>query len=119
MKRWVLILLCFAFLPGCAHKVAVATLESTIHDAAVAAKNAAGNASTKINIEVSVVNAYQGTATIPIPVVPIGAQASLQQTTKLTIEVNLQQFKPIELTRAEDGKTKIYILDLSTGKLQE
>jgi hypothetical protein len=115
--RWVLVIfLSLFFVWGCAHKIAVMTLESTIQQAALAAKRGAGNASDKITIEVSVTNGYKGSGTAPIPVVPIGVEASLSQAIKLTIEVNLKDF-PLEKGLIE--APKVYFLDLKNGALTE
>ena len=112
---WILILLVIS--TGCAHKIAVVTLESTIQQAAVAAKKAAGNASEKLTIEVSVVNGYKGSATIPVPVVPIGAETSLTQTTKLTMDIDLKKF--VIPSETKGIPVALYFLDKNTGILTE
>jgi hypothetical protein len=120
MKKLILIIFCALFITSCAHKIAVVTLESTINQAATAAKKAAGNAAGKLTIEVSVVNGYKGSATLPVPVVPIGAETSLTQSTKLTLEINLNNF-----TIKSDDKSNIvatpavYYLDKNSGLLTE
>jgi len=115
---WILILL--VILTGCAHRVAVATLESTIQQAAIAAKRAAGDASNKLTIEVSVANGYKGSATIPIPVVPIGVETSLTQTTKLSMDIDLKKFViPKETKGVSGAPSTLYFLDRNTGMLTE
>ena len=120
MKKLMILSLLIIVLTGCAHKVAVVTLESTIQQAAIAAKKAAGNASDKLTIEVTVANGYKGSATVPIPVVPIGVETTLTQTTKLSIDINLSKFVIPEQTKSLVilPPTK-YILDLETGNLIE
>lgn len=123
MKKLVCIALFFAVLTvwGCSRQIAVATLEDTITQAAIAAKQAAHGASEKLSIEVTVANAYQTSvgATVPTPVlvVPISASAgsSLTQTTKLSMEITLSKF----LTGAKAAFVpKYYILDTTTGELK-
>ncbi len=115
---WILILL--VILTGCAHSIAVVTLESTIQQAAIAAKRAAGDASKKLTIEVSVANGYKGSATIPIPVVPIGAETSLTQTTKLTMDIDLKNFViPKETKGVSGAPSTLFFLDRNTGMLTE
>ena len=116
MRCILVILLSSFFALGCTHKIAVMTLESTIQQAALAAKRAAGNASDKITIEVSVTNGVKGSATAPIPVVPIGVEASFSGTTKLTIDVRLKDFN-VEKGLIETPK--MYFLDLQNGTLTE
>lgn len=115
--HWVLVIfLSLFFVSGCAHKIAVMTLESTIQQAALAAKRGAGNASDKITIEVSVTNGYKGSGTVPIPVVPIGVEASLTQAIKLTIDVKLKDFT---FEKGLIEAPKVYFLDLKNGALTE
>lgn len=114
--KYFLLLISLIVLTGCAHKIAVATLESTIQEAALAVKRAAGDASEKVTIEVAVTNGYKGSATAPIPVVPIGAEASLMRTTKLTLDVKLKNYTaPAGFVPAPTN----YTLDLKTGALEE
>jgi hypothetical protein len=115
--RWILVILFSSFLAlGCTHKIAVMTLESTIQQAALAAKRAAGKASDKITIEVSVTNGFKGSATAPIAVVPIGVEASLSHATKLTIDVSLKDF---DVEKSLIETPKMYFLDLKNGTLTE
>lgn len=114
-----LVLLCLSFLPGCAHKVAVATLEATIQQAAQATQKAAGNAVDKMTLEVTVANGYKGSATLPTPVVPLGVETTLTQTTKLTIEINLKNYTPpISFLTKGEISPNTYLLDTKTGLLE-
>jgi hypothetical protein len=72
MKRF-LLLISPIVLTGCPHKIAAATFEFPIQKAALAVKRPARYASEKVTIEVAVTNGYKGSATVPIPAVPIGA----------------------------------------------
>ena len=120
MKKLMLLSLLIMVVAGCAHKVAVVTLESTVQQAAIAAKKAAGNASDKLTIEVTVANGYKGSATVPIPVVPIGVETTLTQSTKLVMDIDLKKIViPDENKRIESFLPTIYILDLDTGNLIE
>lgn len=114
-----LALMCLIFLSGCAHKVAVATLEATIQQAAQATQKAAGSAVEKMTLEVTVANGYKGSATLPIPVVPLGAETSLTQTTKLTIEINLKNYtSPHDFLTKGSIPPNTYLLDTRTGLLE-
>jgi hypothetical protein len=114
-----LLLLCLSCLPGCAHKVAVATLEATIQQAALATQKAAGNAVEKMTLEVTVANGYKGSATLPTPVVPLGLETSLTQTTKLTIEINLKNYAtPYDFLPKGTTAPNTYLLDTKTGLLE-
>ena len=85
----------------------------------VSSKKAVGDASDKMTLEVSVATGYKGSATLPIPVVPIGAEASLSQTTKLTIDVNLKNYVlPEERKSLGATEPTRFILDLNTGLLE-
>ena len=102
---------------GCTGKIAVMTLESTITQAALAAKNATNGASDKLNIEVSVTTGYKagGAVPIPVPVVPINVSASSSTTTKLKLEVDLNAFEPP--ADIKSGAPQVFILDTNTGML--
>jgi len=115
--RWILVIfLSLFFATGCASKMAVMTLESTIQQAALAAKRGAGDASDTIKIEVSVTHGFTASGTAPIPVVPIGVGTSLSQATKLTIDVDLKKF-----IMGKDFREvpKVYFLDLKNGALTD
>jgi len=120
MKKLMLLSFLIMVVAGCAHKVAVVTLESTIQQAAIAAKKAAGNASDKLTIEVTVANGYKGSATVPIPVVPIGVETTLTQSTKLIMDIDLNKIViPDDTKRITSILPTKYILDLDTGNLIE
>ena len=115
--RWVSVLfLSVFFAAGCTHQIVVMTLESTIQQVALAAQRGAGDASDKITIEVEVTNGIKGSAAAPIPVVPIGVEASLAQSTKVTIDINLKKFS---LEKSLIETPKLYFLDLQNGTLTE
>lgn len=118
MKKLFWIAPFFLIITGCAHNIAVATLESTIQQAAIAAKKAAGNTSDKLTIEVSVVNGYTASATIPIPLVPIGAGTELKQSTKLTMDIDLSKIVIPKVDRdITTAPPTLYYLDIRTGML--
>ena len=104
---------------SCTSKIAVTTLETTIQEAATAAKEGSKGAADKIKIEVGVTNGYKAAATAPIPVVPIGIEASSAVNTKLTLEVDLTKYEPGKLAPegTKPAEPDTYILDLSTGEL--
>ena len=102
---------------GCTGRIAVMTLESTITQAALSAKNATNGASDNLNIEVSVTTGYKASAAgpIPVPVVPINVSASSSTTTKLKLVVDLNKFEPPVDIKGKGPQ--IFILDTSTGML--
>lgn len=115
-----LFLLLLILLQGCASKIAVMTLESTIENAAIAAKKAANGASDKLTIEVGVTNGFKGSAAAPIPVVPVGIEASSETTTKLTLQIDLNTYMPPQVPPSSaGGKPKIYMLDTETGEMED
>ena len=101
---------------GCAHVIPVATLESTIRDAAEAAQRAAGPASDKVTVEVSVVSATRAGTTLPVPVVPLDIEHTRSRTTTLTLEIDLKKFKP---PLAAQARSPRYVLNVKTGELIE
>jgi hypothetical protein len=122
--RTFFILFLAVLVQGCTSKMAVQTLESTIEDAVIAAKKGSKGASKEITIEVKVTNGFKGSATAPIPVVPVGLEAKSETFTKLTLKVNLDEYPlPGDLSlsskRPPAPKPKIFILDTKTGKLKE
>lgn len=107
-------------LTGCSQKVAVLTLDAVIRDAAEAAQRGAGDAATDFTIEVGVTNGYKGSATLPIPVVPIGVEATSSVATKLTLKLDLKKFKDDKNRLAPLAEPpRVMILDKSTGQLTE
>ena len=110
-----LILILAVLTHGCSSKIAVMTLESTIQNAAEAAKRASREASETIKIEVSVANGYHAGAIVPV--VPITVGTSTTVTTKLTIVVNLKKYSPP--TSLLTQKEEIFTLDTKTGKLEK
>lgn len=106
-------------LSGCAGKVAVVTLESTIAQAAASAQKATNGASKKLSIEVSVTTGYRaGSAVpIPVPVVPIDVSASTSTTTKLKLDIDLEKFEAP--AKSAGMEPEMFILDTRTGRLQE
>ena len=115
--RYLTILSVLLVMSGCTSKVAVMTLESTITQAALSAKNAVYGGSSKLNIEVSVTTGYRASAAVPIPVpvVPIDISASSSTTTKLKLEVDLDKFNPP--AEIKSSEPQIFILDTTTGLL--
>jgi hypothetical protein len=113
--RICLVFLSCIVLQACSSKIAVVTLEQTIQNAAQAAKKGSGGASKKLQIEVSVTNAYRAGGTVPIMVVPVALSASSSVTTKLKLEVDLDAYRAQKLDPAE---TKVFTLDTTTGLLE-
>ena len=115
--RYLAIFSIFLTLLGCAGKVAVVTLESTIAQAAMSAKKATNGASDKLNIEVSVTTGYRAGAAVPIPVpvVPIDVSASSSTTTKLKLVINLKEYEPP--VGVKHSEPQIFLLDTVTGRL--
>lgn len=109
-----LLVLCMV-LQACSSKIAVVTLEQAIQNAAEAAKKGSGGASKKLQIEVSVTNAYRAGGTVPIMVVPVALSASSSVTTKLKLEVDLEAYRSKKLDPAETG---VFTLDTATGLLE-
>jgi hypothetical protein len=103
-------------LQGCTSTMAVRTLESTIRDAALVAKSATRGASDKLKIEVSVTNGFTAGGTLPIPVVPLDISKTSSTSTKLTLEVDLIKFNPVDDKSVHD-ESEIFILDTKTGLL--
>jgi len=121
LKLTVASLLTLLFISGCSHKIAVTTLESAIEQSAVAVKSASKGAADKVDIEVSVVTAAKGSATIPVPYVPIGVESSASTTTKLKVTVDLTKYPDPDpdagVLKGAYPEPQVYILDLNTGEV--
>lgn len=115
-KRMVFALVLIIFIAGCgSKKLIVREFDDTIIEAAEKAK-AAG--ATELNVEVAVVSAYKGTASLPITVVVFGVEKSSSVTTKFTAKVDIAKWTHPQKIK-EVGTSGFFILDTATMQLQE
>ncbi|MGZ4994094.1 MAG: hypothetical protein ACXV8I_04020 [Methylobacter sp.] len=120
MNKKIILLIVCSLLQGCPSKIAVMTLESTIENAAKVAKQASNGSSKNLNIEVNVTNGFKGSATAPIPVVPVGIEDSSSTSVKLTLDIDLQTYSPpIHPLAVGAQPPQLYTLDTDTGKLED
>ena len=80
------------------------------------AKAATHGASKNFKIEVSVTNGFKAGAEFPIPVVPVEVSTSSLTCTKLTVEIDLNNFNPVEF-RTGLKEDQVLFLDTKTGIL--
>ena len=111
MKRIILFIFCSILVMGCANnKILVRTLDSLIIESATKAQ--AGGAK-KLTIETSIASGLSANASVPISVVSVGASATLNRSTPLTIVIDdLQAWKPSHLWRAELALFNVVILNI-------
>jgi uncharacterized protein YcfL len=115
MKK-VILAVCLMFLViGCAsNKILVTSLDKLIIESATKAQASGAN---NLKIETSITSGIGANASVPISVVPVGANAKLEQSTKITIEISdLKKWKP---TQDKAGGKDYYILDTSTNMLED
>lgn len=102
-------------LTGCASdKVLVRSLDSAFIEAAHKAKAAGAK---ELTVELSVVDGYKGTASVPISVVTVGGEKTVSNSIKVTAKIaDLGSWiEPVKTKGAED----YFILDVKTFKLEE
>lgn len=107
---------------GCGHQLEVKKLEDAMKQSACTAKAAMDKSITDLTLEYSVTNGYEGSATIPIPVVPLSAKATLSQTENVTVKVNVATLdcSNVPGIRITSGPAPaIYLLDTKTGQLHK
>jgi hypothetical protein len=114
MPRSLVLFVCVLLLTGCASdRILVKKLDATIIEAAEKAKAAGAK---EVTVEVSLVSGFEGGATIPIPVVPVDAKASLNHSTKITATVDLEKWLPPKAFTRTDN---YFILDTNTYELRK
>lgn len=107
---------------GCAHQLEVKKLDDAMKQSACTAKAAMDKSITDLTLEYSVTNGYEGSATIPIPVVPLSAKATLSQTEKVTVKVNVATLDCSNvpgIRMSASPAPAIYLLDIKTGQMHK
>lgn len=123
MLRVLACLVAGCVLTGCtASKVAVMPLDRAIEEVARKAKAGAHGASKEVTLEVSATHGYTAGMTIPIPVVPIGVEATGSTGSTITITIDLDKFPDqvdtkLLTAKRTSGEAEAYILDKNTSRL--